>query len=250
MQSLAPTASLSRRSRDLLLAAVVVFLAGALALMAGIALHIFNLVVPYNPGAQIYDLTRKSMLALGAGIIVSSFMMALRAITWQTDKSPARELGALLAEHLDRQFVYIRNISQRPIGDIDAVLVSKHGLLVFRISKRKGHFYNIKGDWLRRHPKAKAASQWKPLRWNPTREVVVQVTKLRQYLDDFQLHAVPIRAVIVFTRESPLVQLTLSDPAVPVLRGSQLLAHLQDNYLADVHLDAATVQRVAQLLYR
>ncbi len=247
MQNLAPTGRLSRRSRELLVAAAVVFLAGALLTMAGIALHIFNLVVPFNPGSEIYDLTRKGMLFLGAGIIFLSFLMAARAITWKTDNALARELGALLADHLDRRFVFIRNISKRPIGELDAALVSKHGVLVFRISKRKGVFFNDKGDWLRRR---RLKGQWKPMRWNPTREVALQVTKLREYLDDFQLTAVPIGAVIVFTPESPLVQLTLREPAVPVLYGSQLLEHLQDNYLGNERLDAETVQRVANLLYR
>ena len=247
MQNLAPTGRLSRRSRELLVAAAVVFLAGALLTMAGIALHIFNLVVPFNPGSEIYDLTRKGMLILGAGIIFLSFLMAARAIIWKTDNALARELGALLADHLDWRFVFIRNISKRPIGELDAALVSKHGVLVFCISKRKGVFYNDRGDWLRRR---RRKGQWKPMRWNPTREVALQVAKLREYLDDFQLSAVPIGAVIVFTPESPLVQLTLREPAVPVLYGSQLVEYLQDNYLGNERLDAETVRRVANLLYR
>lgn len=246
MQSIAPTRRLSRRSRDLLVAAAVVFLVGALVMIAGIALHIFNLVVPFNPGSQIYDLTRKGVLSLGAGIVLASFLMALRAITWKTDNALARELGALLVQHLDRQFVYIRNISKRPIGYLDAVLVGKHGVLILRITKRKGLFFNDKGDWLRRRPKG----NWKPMRWNPTREVAVQVSKLREFLEEFQLAAVPVRAVIIFTRERPLVQLTLRDPAVPVVHSSELVEHLQDNVLGHDHLDAETVQRVANLLYR
>ena len=245
MQSVAPTRRLSRRSRDLLIAAAVVFLVGALVSIAGIALHIFNLVVPFNPGSQTYDLTRKAILSIGIGIIFSSFLMALRAITWKTDNALARELGSLLDANLDRQFVYIRNISKRPVGYLDAVLVSKHGVLVFRITKRRGLFFNDKGDWLRRRPKG----DWKPMRWNPTREVVIQVAKLREYLEDFRLAAIPVRAVIVFTRESPLVQLTVREPAVPVIQSNQLLEHLRDSYLADDHLDAETVQRVVNLLY-
>lgn len=246
MQSIAPTRRLSRRSRDLLLAAAVVFLFGALAMIAGIALHIFNLVVSFNPGWQIYDLTRKAMLSLGTGIVFASFLMALRAITWKTDNALALELGALLAQHLDHQYVYIRNISKRPIGYLDAVLVSKHGVLVLRISKRKGFFLNDKGDWLRRRPRG----NWKPMRWNPTREVALQAAKLQAFLEEFQLAAVPVRALIVFTRESPLVQLTLRDPAIPVVLGSKLAEYLQNNYLGRDHLDPGTVQRVVNLLYR
>lgn len=246
MQSIAPTRRLSRRSRDLLAAAAVVFLVGALVMIVGIALHIFNLVVPFNPGSEMYDLTRKGILSLGAGIVLASFLMALRAITWKTDNALARELGSVLALHLDRQCVYIRNISKRPLGYLDAVLVSKQGVLIFRISKRKGRFFNDRGDWMRRRQN----SSWTPMRWNPTREVVLQVSRLRAFLEDFQLAAVPVRAVIIFTRESPLVQLTLRDPVVPVVHGSALVEYLQDHYLGRERLDAETVQRVANLLYR
>lgn len=246
MQSLAPTGPLGRRSRDLLAVAAVVFLAGALLLVAGIALHIFNLVLAFNPGWQIYDLTRKGMLALGAGIIVASFALALRAITWRTDNARAREVSSLLAEHLDQRFIFIRNVSKRPLGALDAVLVSQHGILVFRISRRRGIFCNIQGDWLWR----RAKGGWKPMRWNPTREAALQVDKLRAYLEDYQLTALPIRAVIVFTRDSPLVQLTLREPAAPVVSGSQLLEHLHASYLDRERMDGETARQVAHLLYR
>ena len=145
MQNVAPTRRLGRRSRDLLVVAALVFLMGAFVATVGIALHIFNLVVPYNPGANVYDLTRKAILSLGIGIVFVSFLLALRSITWRTDNALARELGEQLAEQLDRQFVYIRNISKRPLGYLDAMLVSKHGVLVFRISPAQGRVFQRKG---------------------------------------------------------------------------------------------------------
>ena len=245
MQNVAPTRRLGRRSRDLLVVAALVFLMGAFVATVGIALHIFNLVVPYNPGANVYDLTRKAILSLGIGIVFVSFLLALRSITWRTDNALARELGEQLAEQLDRQFVYIRNISKRPLGYLDAMLVSKHGVLVFRISRRKGAFFNEKGGWLRQ----KRGGGWKPMRWNPTRQVALSVVRLRDYLQEYQLEMVPVFAVIVFTRDSPSVQLTLCDPAVPVVHADQLMEHLSDRYCARTRMDAETVQHVVNLLY-
>ena len=245
MQNVSPARRLSRRSRDMLFAATLVFLLGAGLVVTGIALHTFNLVVPFNPGAAAYDLLRKAILSLGAGITLVSFLMALRAITWKTDNALAREVGAQLARHLDRQHVFIRNISKRSLGYIDAVLVSKHGVLVFRLSKRTGRIYNEKAQWLVGTRKGKRRS----IRWNPTREAANDLMRMRAYLQKHQMQDVPIFAVIVFTREAPLVQLTVREPALPVVHASQLVARLRDGYFAQNRMNAETVQRVVNLLY-
>lgn len=230
----------------MLFAATLVFLMGAGLVVTGIALHTFNLVVPSNPGAAAYDLMRKAILSLGAGFIFVSFLMALRAITWKTDSALAREVGAQLARHLDRHHVLIRNISKRSLGYIDAVLVSKHGVLVFRFSKRKGRFFNEKGQWLAGTRKGK----WRPVRWNPTRDAANNLKRMRAYLQKHQIKDVPIFAVIVFTREAPLVQLTVREPALPVVHASQLVSRMRDSYFAQNRMNAETVQRVVNLLYR
>jgi len=246
MQNVAPSRRLNRRSRDFLLAAAAVFLLGAALAVAGIALHVFNLVVPFNRGFALYDLTRKAMLSLGAGLTCVAILMALRAVTWKTDNAQAWQLGERLAAELDRQFVYIRNISKLSIGYIDAALISQHGVLVLRITRRKGEFYNEKGQWLRRARKG----NWRPLRWNPTRDVVNDALKLKEYLKDFQLAAVPVYAAVVFIRDAPDVVFSLKEPAVPVVYANGLIHSLQDSYFARRRLDTATVQQVVNLLYQ
>jgi hypothetical protein len=246
MQNVAPTQRLNRRSRDLLIAAALVFLLGAALAVVGIGLHVFSLVVPFNQGFAIYDLTRKALLAIGMGIAIASIFVAGRAVSWKTDNALAWQLGESLALRLDRQFVFIRNISQRSLGYIDAALVSKHGVLVLRVNKRKGEFYNEGGEWLRRGRKG----SWRPLRWNPTREVVADALKLNEYLSDYQLREVPVFAAVAFLREAPELQLSLRQPAVPVVHSRSLIHDLQDSYFAESRLDARTVQQVVNLLYR
>ncbi|MCY4062665.1 MAG: nuclease-related domain-containing protein [Chloroflexi bacterium] len=245
MQNVAPTHRLSRRSREFLIAAAVVFLLGAALAVAGISLHIVSLVIPFNRGFAFYDLTRKAMLSAGLGLAFVSMLMALRAVTWKTDNALAWELGERLAQSLDHQFVFIRNISRRSLGYIDAALVSKHGVLVLRISRRKGQLLNHGGDWLRRGRKG----TWRRLRWNPTRDVVADAMKVKAYLQDYQLPAVPVFAAVVFTRDAPDVAFQLQEPAVPVVHAAALISGLQDNYFAQDRIDAATVQRVVNLLY-
>ena len=245
MQNVAPTRSLNRRSRDLLIAAAVVFLLGAALAVAGITLHVFSLVVPFNPGYQVYDLTRKALLSIGMGITFVAIMMALRAVSWKTDNAAARQLGEQLAAQLDHQFVFIRNISKRTIGYVDAALVSKHGVLALRVTKRKGDFFSEGGQWLMRRRKGK----WRPMRWNPTREVVADAIKLKAHLKDYDLPDMPVYAAIVFMREAPAVELKLQQPAVPVVYASQLIASLQESYFAEERLKANTVQEIVNLLY-
>ena len=246
MQNIAPTRKLSRRSRGFLMAAAVVFLSGAALSVLGFALHVISLVVQSNPGFGAYDLTRKAILALGIGIMLAAGLMALRAVTWKTDSALARQVGEQLAACLGRQFVFIRSISKATVGYVDAVLVSRHGALVFRISERKGLYFNEKGQWLTRKGKGK----WKPMRWNPTREVAEDVRKIRGYLADYQLTGIPVYGVVVFIQPPPMTRLVLREPTVPVLYASQLCDGLRDSYFARERLDAKTVQEIVNLLYR
>jgi len=245
MRNVAPTRKLSRRSRDFLMAAAVIFWLGAALSVLGLGLHAINLVVSSNPGFGVYDLTRKAIASLGMGVMFVSCAMALRAVTWKTDNALARQVGEQLGACLDHRFVFIRNISKGTIGYVDAVLVSRHGVLVLRISNRRGVYFNEKGQWLMRKRKGK----WKPMRWNPTREVVEDVMNIREYLEDYKLPGMPVYGVIVFTQDPPLAQLSLREPAVPVHHASQLVERLQDSYLARERLEAKTVQEIVNLLY-
>lgn len=245
MQNIAPTRSLTRRSRDLQIAAALVFLLGAALAVAGIGMHVFNLVVPFNRGYVSYDLTRKALLLVGAVFSLSSLLLALRAVTWRTDNASAYELGEQLATQLDHRYIFIRNISKRTTGYVDAVLISGHGVLALRITRRKGEYFNEGGQWLRQRRPGK----WRPMRWNPTREAVAAAIKLKAHLQDYELTQIPIFAAVVFMRDAPDVRLRLQQPAVPVVYATQLIAGLQDSYFAKERLPAGTVQEIANLLY-
>ncbi len=245
MQNVAPSQRLNKRSRDFLLSAALVFLCGAALAVAGIGLHVLSLVVPYNRGYDIYDFTRKALILLGMGLALVAIIMALRAVTWKTDHPGARQLGQLLTPQLDQRFVFIRNISRRALGYVDAALVSKHGVLVLRVTRRKGQFFNEGGQWLRR----RRNGNWRLMRWNPTREVVGDAKRIKRFLRDFELADVPVFAAVVFVREASDVQLELRRPAVPVVYAGEFIDGLRESYFAEKRLDAATVQEVVNLLF-
>lgn len=245
MQNVAPSQRLNRRSRDFLLAAALVFLCGAALAVVGIGLHILSLVVPFNRGYEIYDFTRKALILLGMGLALVAIIMALRSVSWKTDHAGARQLGRLLAPQLDQQFVFIRNISQRALGTVDAALVSKHGVLVLRVTRRKGQFFNEGGQWLRR----RRNGNWRLMRWNPTREIVADAKRIKRYLRDFDRADVPVFAAVVFVREAADVQLKLQRPDVPVVYAGEFIDGLRDSYFAENRLDATAVQEVVNLLF-
>ncbi len=244
MQNIAPTRSLRRRSRDLLIVAALAFLLGAALLVLGIALHIFKLVAPFNPGHGMYDLTRKSLLALGMAVALVSMALALRALTWKTDNKNARILGEILAAHLDDRYVLIRNISKRTTGYVDAALVSRHGVLALRISNRRGAYFNEGGDWLRLR-----RGRWRPLRWNPSREAFRNASKLRGHFKVCGIPDAPVFASVVFLRDEPELKLRLRQSALPVAHASQLVMALRDTYLAEERLAVREVEALVRALY-
>ncbi len=246
MQNVAPTRRLNRRSRDVLLAAAVLFLLGAALLVAGMGLHIVNLAVPGNSAFAIYDLARKGMLPVGAALCIFAMLLALRAVSWRTDNALAWELGERLATQLDRHFVFIRNISQRSIGYVDAALVSRHGVLLLRITRRRGEYFNNGGSWLRRG----RAGKWRALRWNPTREVVASALRVEAALQERGLVDMPIFAAVVFMHEEPAAQIRTQKPVVPVVHASAFMPDLRNSYFAARRLDARSTQQVIDLLYR
>ncbi len=245
MRNIAPTRRLQRRARDFLLTAALVFLFGAALLAIGIALHIFGLVSPFNRGYAVYDVTRKALLAIGLSLQLAAIWMALRAITWKTDNALARQLGAVLAPHLGPRFFFIRHISGRAIGPIDAALVSPHGLLVLRINDRRGEFAHAGGQWLQLRPNGK----WRPLRWNPTREAAQDAVKLKEYLNEYDLGEVPVYAAVVFLHDAPAVELLLDEPDLPVVYASALIESLGDSYFAAKRIDTQTAREVVNLFY-
>ena len=244
MQTIAPTRSLNRRSRDLLMVAALVFLLGAAMLALGFGLHVISLVVPYNQGYGVYDLLRKALLPLGASLALLSLGLALRAITWKTDSKHARQLGEKLAGQLDHRYVLIRGISKRTTGYIDGALVSPHGVLALRISDRRGEFFNEGGDWLRLR-----RGKWQPMRWNPTREAIASASRLRAHLKLSGLPDAPVFAAVVFLRDAPELRLRLRQPALPVVHAAQLAPGLRQGYFAAQRVSADEVRALVRAIY-
>lgn len=246
MQNIVPARSLARRSRNLLLGAVLIILLGVLLVTVNIFMRTVRLVVPSNPNYNLYTFATGAAIFLGVLMILVGIALIVRAVTWKRDNVLAQQIADALDDFLDKQYVFIRNLSRMAIGYVDAVLVGPPGVLVFRITQRGGTYYNKGQYWLRQKDKG----EWEPLTWSPTKEAVDDVKKIREFLAARGLPDVPVFGVVVFTEEAPATRVTVEQPLVPVLQPNELSYGLADNYMVNAkRIDIPTVTRVVNLLY-
>lgn len=244
MRNVAPSRVLSRRSNQLLSIGFVVGAVGIFVSAIGILLYVVQFAAPSNPQYGTYVLLRGIVLIVGILITIIALALALRAITWKKDNDLAIVTGRFLEPYLDDRYTFIRNVSKREIGYIDAVLVGPPGVLVYRILDKRGIFANEGPNWLRQGTRG----EWLPAGINPTREVIADVNKLREYLGKRQLGTTPVYAVIVFTTEPPATQLMAREPTVPVTHLKSLFTNLQNNYLARERIDKISITAIARHL--
>jgi hypothetical protein len=242
MQNVAPSHTLVRRSRQLLILAFLVVSAGTFIAVVGLALFVLPLAPKANEAFQV---SSSFVFVLGVIVGLVGLGLAVRAVTWRTDNDLAKMTGASFEQHLDDRYTYIRNVSRRRLGYIDAVLVGPPGALVFRILDNEGSFFNEKNQWL----KGNKQGGWSPMRFNPTSQAITDIHRLREYLEKQGLKEIPVYGVIVFTKNLSLLRLSFEQPTVPVGQLPDTLECLRDNYLAKERLDQATVAQVIKTLY-
>ena len=245
MQNLAPSGALARRSQQWLQLAFLIGTGGAFIAVIGLALILVPFATESNPIFSVYSFVRMVLLFGGALIALGGVALAVRAYLTRIDNDQALVTGQRLSLQLDQRFTFVRNISKRGLGYIDAVLVGPPGALVFRVIDKSGAFTNERGDWVVRDK----GGHWVPSSLNPTAEAIVDVKALRNYLSQHNLPDIPVFGVVVFTHEEPVVQITTHDPVLPVAHLSNLIEQLKGNYLAGDRIDQPTIRRIVDLIY-
>lgn len=249
MQNVAPTRSLARRSRQLLIAAFVVAALGTFIAIIGLAMFVLPLVNEASTSYGFYAFIRGVVFGIGALVFLGGVLMAVRAVTWRTDNDLAMQTARQMLQYpqvFDGRYTFIRNVSKMEIGYIDAVLVGPPGVLVYRIVDSSGHFANEAANWL----KEARRNEWMPAGIEPTRECVADIKKLREYLAKHKLPDVPVFGLVVFTKEPPVTTLTAKEPTVPICQFSTMLPALEAEYLKRrERIDANLSAAVTRLLY-
>lgn len=246
MQNVVPGQALSRRSRRLLYGAALVAFLAIIAAVIGTVLRFIPLVVPSNPGYERYVLVYNALLVIGGVLLITVAAMCVRALTWRQDNTLALSTGEHFAAFLDKHYIFIRNISKRDIGYVDAVLVGPPGVLVCRICDKPGVYYNEGDKWMQQRDQG----EWQTLSWSPTDEAVADIRKIRDYLESHQIQNPQVFGVVIFIEEPPATVVTTTNPTVPVAQLAELQDRLSGNYFAllDRHTNS-TVTRMAELLY-
>ncbi len=221
MQNINPTSSIARRGRVYLFFGALAFFGGAIAITLGLLFFFLPLW-----DATWFGIIRVLMIILGLIAVLAGISGVIRAMTLQKDNEDAHAIGEALKGFLDNRYTYLRNVSKRGVGYIDAVLVGPPGALVFRIVNYSGEWRNERADW-----RIMRGGRMRLSKTNPTRECVHDIYQLRKFLKKRGLDRVPIYGVVVFT--SPNVQLSAEGPVVPIAEVPTLYQIMRREYLAD-----------------
>jgi hypothetical protein len=240
MRQIIPSHIITRRT-------ITYFQIAFLLVALGIFLGILGLALYAISGDNPDALTRLlRTIALFSGVIVGlvGIGFAIRAATIKPDNSLAIMVGNHIGGFLDDEFTYIRNLSRNGLGYIDAVLIGRPGVLIFRIVQQQGRFLNERGNWMKKN----AQEQWRPLSFNPTKQAVDDIHAMRQYLAKHGQLEIPVFGVVVFVDDDPITHLTLKEPVVPATHMTSLHYRLKQNYLAKDRIDKRTIQDIVEIL--
>jgi hypothetical protein len=206
MENINPSKNITRRGRYYLSLGCLAFFAGAIAIALGV---LFVFVPLWDSFA--FELFEIFLFMVGLVAIAVGIAGIVRSMT-------------LLP---DNRYTYLRNVSKRGVGYIDAVLVGPPGALIFRVVDESGTWINERAEW---RVKTKKGSL-RLAKLNPTREAVRDVIALRRFLAKHGLEKVPVYAIVVFT--SPNVKLSAEGPVVPISEIPTLFQIMRRDYLTD-----------------
>jgi hypothetical protein len=238
MQNINPPHNLTRRARFYLFLGFLAFFGG------GIAIALFVLF-NYVPLWESFAFKLLEWLLFFGGLVglgIGGFGI-FRSLTLQRDNPHALLVGEVLRQFItDNRYVFLRNVSKRSVGYIDAVLIGPPGALVFRTVDHNGIWKNERAEWmvetkkgtLRRAPD------------NPTRECARDVYALRKYLTKKGLGQVPVYGIVVFTGQH--VRLFADGPVIPISEAHTLYQIMNRDYLKDERIAPPTIRKAVDAI--
>jgi len=235
MQNINPSRNIARRGRFYLFVGGLAFFGGAISLTLGILFNFFPLFA-----SAAFDVLRILMMIAGVIALIAGVGLMVRALTLQKDNTLAFAVGEALKQLLDERFTYLRNVSKRRVGYIDAVLIGPPGALVFRVVDYTGVWKNERAEWLVQT----SDGRLRGARTNPSREAVKDVVALRKFLARFGLEHVPVYAIVIFTSRN--LRLSADGPVVPIAEVPTMYQIMRRDFLAEERIDAPTVEAAVE----
>lgn len=213
---------------------------GALVVLVGLLIGSIGLLTVLLFSSPTFGL---GAMGIGGLTVLTGLAVMARGLSLRTENEPAKVVAQALSSVLGAEYTFIRNVSRRGLGYIDAVLVGPPGALVFRIHDQPGVFMNEQADWLVRGADGVARLS----RLNLTRECVADVLALRKYLAKRGLAHVPVYAIVVFTH--PSASITARQPVVPIADLRSLLDVMRADYMRQTRIDPKTAEATVKAIY-
>ncbi len=231
MQNINPSKNVNRRGRFYAFMGLFIFFMGLIAIALGVLFTLLPLLGP--------DFSTPAAICMGGvGILMTPVGIILMFRGWglKKDNMLAYEVGEAMRHFLtDPRFRFIRNVSRRRLGYIDAVLVGPPGALVFRTVDYTGEWVNERAEWRVRSRKGRLQTASS----NPTRECARDVYALRKFLAKRSLKHVPVYGVVVFVNR---VKLRGQGPVIPIAEKDMIYRILRDNYLAEERINSSQIR--------
>jgi hypothetical protein len=237
MQNLNPSHSMTRRSRYYLSMGCLGFFGGAIA----IALFVLFIFVPLWESLA-FTVFQIFLLLMGLAFLGLGLAGIVRSQMLQKENPLAYAVGEGLGQFLDGRYTYLRNISKRGVGYIDAVLVGPPGALVFRVVDYTGTWINERADWriIGKNGKLRNAGT------NPTRECAKDVYSLRKFFARRGFANMPVYGIVVFTE--PNVKLSADGPVIPIAEIPTLYQIMRRDFLTNERVTQPTVKKTVDAL--
>ncbi len=239
MKNINPSKHVNRRGRFYLFLGIFVFLIGLILVASGMLLLLLPVL-----GTTLSAPIAIVSLIIGGGMALAGIGLMFRGTTLKKDNMQAYDVGEAMRSFLgtDARYTFVRNISKRRLGYIDAVLIGPPGVLVLRTVDYQGEWINEGVYW-----KVRAKNgALRPSSNNPTRECAKDVYALRKYLSKYNLSRVPVYGVVVFT--SDRVKLRGQGPVVPIAEKPTLYQILSRDYLREERINSPQIRKVVDAL--
>jgi len=247
MRNDAPSNSLTRRSRALLLYGFISASVGIFSTVLGLFLRFVPTFFGDDTTADaIQEGLGAFLIGFGIFTILLGIVLAVRALTRRRENDLADITGKYISQYFDNRYWFIRNINRPKLGYIDAVLIGPNGILVFRILDTEGELLNEKDGWVRKNRN----NQWTPMNTNPTKEAVVDVEAVRKFLGEHRFRNLPIYGIVVFVNKPPQLVVRTVKPEVPVAHLNGFYDAVVNNYLEEERIrDPKLLKRIGDLLF-
>jgi hypothetical protein len=236
MRNISPVHVMAQQSRRMIVSGMFVLLLG----LVLVAADVFLIVVPIF-GGNWYETLKVGLLVVGGLVLLFGLIRVLLGFRVPRDNPYALRMADYLVRFLDYRYTFVRNISRRGLGYVDAILIGPNGALVFYFLTKRGAFYSERNTWLEQ-----TGGQMRPMNGNPTQEAVKDVNALRLFLQEHDLAQVPVYAVIVPAYDDTAV--TIKEPVVPVGHMARVQEVLRDNYLNRERISPALVEETVNTI--